>query len=375
MTKIFLFLLKHFASISLLAALILFAGCKKKANTTAETKSTPVSVFNVAITNVDILLPAFGLIQAKYSVDITPQVSAVVQTISFKEGTILKKGEIMYQLDDRDYRENLVKAKSAAENSVTALRLAEDRFKRNEQLAERKLISTDALESLRNSVEQSRQNVSAAQAAVRQAELQLEFCTVRAPLTGVVGRSLVDPGTLALQGQTKLATIREVNPVRVDFTIAGRDLPRLREAQAKGTVQLAVLHMNEETPEPHAGEVEFVESTIDSSTGTIRVLGTLPNPKLELWPGQFVNVNVKLAQISNAPVIPQSAIEIGVDGPYVFVVQNNKAKTRPVVLGDLAGEHIWVKQGLQANDVVVTEGQINLIDGSPVTVSKPSTSL
>ena len=354
--------------------LFMIIGCKKKQEATTAEEIRPVHVAPVIQTNVDFVIPAFGIIEPRTIVDITPQVTAIVKSITYKEGSLLKKGAVMYELDDRDIKENLVKAHAAAETSQAALRLADERLKRNERLAERKLISADALETLRNTVAESRESLSSAQAAVRQAELQLEYCTVRAPMTGLVGQSLVNPGALAVQGQTKLATIREADPIRVHFTIAGRDLPRVREAQGKKSAGLEVISGKGPNQRAYKGSVEFVESTIDATTGTISIVGILPNKELELWPGEFVSVNLKLGTATNALTVPQTAVEIGVAGPFVFVVDQGKsARVRPVALGQLTGNHVWVTEGLKENDLVVTEGQINLVDGTRVSIVEATT--
>jgi multidrug efflux system membrane fusion protein len=346
-----------------LAAMALFeTGCGDDNLKVHPEDGKPVNVSKVIVTNVSFYIESFGTIEAQRTVDIVPQVTAVVKSVNFVEGSFLKSGQTMYEMDERDFRENLVKARSAAENNVAALRLAEDRLRRNEQLAEKQMISADTLETLKNGVSSAKQNVASAEAAVRQAELQLEYCVIRAPMDGVVGKSMVDAGNLALQGQSKLTTIRAIDPIRVVFSIAGRDLPRLQRASSKGKIPLQVV-ASTEGADPVPGEVEFVDNTIDSTTGTIRGFGLVPNPGHTLWPGQFVEVKVKIGEEQNAAVVEQSAVGIGIEGPYVFVVERETtARVRKVELGEISGNWVWVKNGLKENDAVVTEGQVNLVD-------------
>jgi len=358
-----------------LLAVLNLNGCKAKKEVILPNQLKSVNISTVAQTNVSFFLTGFGTVEPQRTVDLLPQVSGNIKAVHFQEGSVVTSGQLMFEIDDRDYRENLIKAKSAVDTANASFRLAEDRLKRNEQLADKKMISADTLESLRNAVQQARDNVASFQAAVRQAELQIEYCAIRSPMAGIVGKSQIDPGNLALQGQTKLTTVRQIDPIRVQFSIAGRDLFRLQSAMTNGLVPIIVKSSNTAS-ESHEGKVEFIDSSIDSTTGTIKVIGTLTNSDRLLWPGQFVSVKVKVGEQLNAPVISQGAVGIGADGPFVFVIEKEKiARLRKVVLGELSGDWVLVKEGLKTDDLVVTEGQINLIEGSRVKIVNRATSL
>jgi multidrug efflux pump subunit AcrA (membrane-fusion protein) len=183
------------ATLGILVATGWLTGCKAPPPSTAANAPKPVRVAEVAMTNVNFYLDSFGTLEAKRMVDLIPQVTGTVRAVLYQEGNRVTKDQVMYELDDRDYRENMVKAKAAFESSGASLRLAEDRLRRNEQLADKKMVSADTLESLKNSVAQARDSLTAAQAAVRQAELQIEYCTVRAPTESPGARSWIR-GTL-----------------------------------------------------------------------------------------------------------------------------------------------------------------------------------
>jgi RND family efflux transporter MFP subunit len=186
----------------------------------------------------------------------------------------------------------------------------------------------------------------------------------------------VDSGNLAIQGQTRLTTIRQIDPIRVGLALAGRDLPRLQQAQARGKIPIQVLASGATDSEASPGEVEFLESTIDSVTGTIRVYGVVSNANQRLWPGQFVTVKLKIGEQGNAPVVVPNAVQIGAEGPFVFVIGPDQvAHVKRVVLGDLGEGWIWVKEGLKGSEQVVTEGQVNLVEGTKVSIVRGDTSL
>ncbi len=205
-------------------------------------------------------------------------------------------------------------------------------------------------------------------AAVENAQLDLQYCSIRSPIDGRVGRILAHAGNVVKRNETPLAIVNQIRPVDVAFAVPERELPRIRERTAAGpiTVQATV---GGDVAHPVAGVLSFFDNAVDTQTGTVLLKARFPNDDEALWPGQFVDITVTLATLTDALVVPSESVQTGQQGPYVYVVTAEAtAEVRPVTVGHNTGPTIVIERGLEVGDVVVRDGQIRLAAGSKVTI-------
>jgi multidrug efflux system membrane fusion protein len=195
---------------------------------------------------------------------------------------------------------------------------------------------------------------------------------MRAPIDGRVGQLLLHEGNVVKQNETTLAVINQVAPIYVTFSVPEQNLPAIRQRAASAQLAVAAL-VSRDRGEPALGTLSFINNTVDTATGTVLLKAEYPNTDEKLWPGQFVDVALTLSVHERAVVIPAEAIQQGQQGQFVFVVgADMTAAPRPVVVGDTVAGEVVVKDGVQAGERIVTDGQIRLAPGSPVQIKEPS---
>jgi multidrug efflux system membrane fusion protein len=242
-------------------------------------------------------------------------------------------------------------------------------MERYEQLVERGIVSREQRDTARTSVQALEATLAADRAAVENARVQLQYATIRAPISGRTGALMVNAGNLVrANDQLPLVTINQVTPIYVSFAFPEPLLPDLRRYMAQGTLRVEA-RPSSGTGALAVGHITFIDNAVDQTTGTIKVKGTFPNEDRWLWPGQFVNVSVRLTTESEAIVVPTIAVQNGPDGQYVFVVkQDQTVEMRPVTVARLVGNETIIKQGVTAGDTVVTDGHLRLVPGSKVSI-------
>ena len=211
-------------------------------------------------------------------------------------------------------------------------------------------------------------------AALENAKVQLQYATIKAPISGRTGALMVTAGNLVrANDQTPLVTINQVTPIYVSFAFPEAMLADLRRYMARGDLHVEAKLANDAAGARANGRITFVDNVVDQTTGTIKIKGTFANENRVLWPGQFANVVVRMTTEAGAIVVPSIAVQAGPDGPYVFVVKADKTvELRPVVVTRLAGAETVIKEGLAAGDSVVTDGHLRLVPGSRVSVRDAS---
>jgi membrane fusion protein, multidrug efflux system len=354
-----------------LGACVALAGCKKPAvAAAAPAAGVPVYVKQAEARHVPLFVEAFGTIEAYRSVMLTPQVSGLLRAVEFTEGDMVKKGQVLYRIEPDTYRQTLDKAKAALAIQRAALKPAQDRLRRSQELNENKLLAPQDYEALQEAVTQAEANVASAEAGVAQAQLDLDRTTIAAPMDGVIGLNTVHPGMLLSAQQTALATVRQIDPIYVTFSVPGPDVPQVLQARQQGTPPVLVCSKDDFKSAPvFSGTLEVMDNSIDTRTDMMTLKGRLANPGRTLWPGQFVRVRLVLAELPDAVMIDSGAVMIGVNGSYVYVVKDGRtAAMQDVVLGEQKDDEVVVKSGLQAGAAVVIQGQLNLRNGTVVRV-------
>ncbi|MEI7036811.1 efflux RND transporter periplasmic adaptor subunit [Fulvimonas yonginensis] len=338
-----------------------------------EQPPVPVTVVPVARQNVPVYLTALGTVQALNTVAVSPQVSGRLLSLEFTEGQPVKKGQVLAQIDPRSFQATYDQAVARLHQDQAQLATARANYSRSQELAPKGYIAKQDLESLRNTVTQLEATVAADQAAIRDAEVQLGYTKVISPIDGLAGIRGVDPGNVVTTAST-IVTLTQLHPINIMFNLPEQNLDMVRQAsRGGGELSVAALDRGDAHVIADGGVLKVIDNQIDASTGTFRLKSEFPNAGNALWPGQFVNVRLKVRTVDGGLVIPAQAVQRGPDGDYVYLVQaDNTVKMQPVQVAQEVGDSaVMVATGLKEGERVVTEGQFRLKPGSKVNPLKP----
>jgi membrane fusion protein, multidrug efflux system len=275
----------------------------------------------------------------------------------------------LFVLDPRPLEAALNQAQANLQRDSAQAANAKIIAQRMDDLVERGVGTKEQRDTARTTAAALEAVVGANQAAVENAKVQLQYATIRAPIAGRTGALMVDAGNLVrANDQLPLVTINQISPIYVSFGIPEGMLPDLRRYMAQRQLVVEASPPNEEGPSAIGG-ITFIDNQVDQTTGTIRMKASFPNSDRRLWPGQFVNVIVKLSLERNAIVVPSVAVQNGPDGQYVFVVKNDQTvEMRPVTVARTAGAETVLREGVTVGETVVTDGQIRLVPGSRISI-------
>ncbi len=349
------------------------AGGDAGANGEKDNKPVPVTVVPVATQNVPVFLTAQGTVQALNTVTVSPQVGGQLLKLNFTEGKEVQKGEVLAEIDPRTYQAQYDQAVAKKRQDVALLNTNQTNYKRSKDPAVAKYLAKQNLDELKNTVAQGQASIAADDAAVRDAQVQLGYTRVIAPITGLAGIRSVDPGNV-ITTSSAIVTLTEVHPIYVIFPLPEQNVELVRNASRAGQpLQVSVLDSAGSKVIAGGGELKVIDNQIDPNTATFKLKAQFPNQDNALWPGQFVNVQLKVNTIDGGLVIPSQAVQRGPDGDYVYQLQgDNTVKMQPVTSGQEVGDsHVLITKGLKPGDKVVTEGQFRLKPGSKVTPLKP----
>ena len=332
----------------------------------------PVVVAVAKIASVPVVLNVIGNVQAFSAVSVKSQVDGQIRAVHFREGQNVRKGDLLFTLDQRPYEAALRQAEANALRDVAARDHTRSQEKRYQELLDKGFISKDAYAQIRTNAATAEATAKASQAALENARLNLEYCTIRSPLDGYVGRVLLQAGNMVRANDvTPLLVINQVRPIYVNFAVPEQNLPEVRQYMAKGPLPVEVVPPDSQQPRP-SGRLIFIDNAVDPSTGTIRLRALFDNADAALWPGQFVNVSLRLYEQADALVVPSTAVQTGPDGQYVYVVSPEMvADVRRIAVQRTEGERTIVAKGLAKDEMVVTRGQLRLGPKTRVQIAKP----
>jgi multidrug efflux system membrane fusion protein len=355
------------------AALLALSGCAKKSTEAAgPPQFAPlVTVARATAHDVPVYLDEIGRSGAFESVTVTPQISGRIVERNFQDGAELKKGQLLFTIDPRPYQAQLDAAQAQLAQSKAALDLANTQLKMYASIANTRAVSQLDLETKKNTVSVDEAQVQAAQAAVENAQLNLEYCYIHSPIDGRAGARLVDVGNVVQTNTTGLLLIQRIDPIYADFTIAENDLPEVQKELAHNELKALVRIPSDPPDRAREGKLTFLDNTVQNATGTVNLRATIPNADHHFWPGQFVNVTLVLATQKDAVLIPNQATQISQQGPYVYVVKpDDTAELRLVTLGQRQGDDVVVTKGVSEGERVVMAGQLTLMPGAKVHVQE-----
>lgn len=361
--------------------LVTTVGCSRSNVQAAPSMPPPlVSVVKATAQDVPTYLDEIGRNAAFESVTITPQVGGRIVERHFQDGESLKTGQLLFVIDPRPYKAQVDAAQALLAQARAALDLAKIQFARDAEVIGAKAISQQDYDTKKNAVDVDQAQVESAEAALETAKLNLDYCYIHSPIDGRAGARLVDVGNVVQANSTSLLSIQRLNPIYANFTITESDLPAVQKDMASGQLKAMVRLPSDPENARRSGRVEFLDNTVQTSTGTVNLRATLSNPDHHFWPGQFVDVKLILTVEKKAVLIPNEAAQISQKGPFVYVVNSDDtAELRPVKLGQRQGDQVVVTDGVAANERVVLAGQLLVrpggkvqVQGSPIAPASPA---
>jgi multidrug efflux system membrane fusion protein len=333
-----------------------------------------VSVSVAAAESVPILVSAIGAVQSIAMVIIKSRIDGQIADVSFEEGQEVKEGDVLFTLDNRAFQAQLRQAEATLERDKAQLERAIQELHRQTELANRNVATAQKLEDAQTAVKVLEAAIRADEAAAENARISLGYTVIRAPISGRTGAINLKRGNLVKSNDTTtqavpLVTIAQVRPIYISFTVPERHLASIR--RSAGTMErLPVLAtIPAQSAEPIKGHLTFVDNQVDTSTGTIGLKATFANDDTQLWPGQFVNVTLRLGVQASAITVPNAAIQIGQNGPYLFIVKSDSTvELRLIIVDRTVGDKTVIGKGLAPGERVVVDGQLRLTNGARVTV-------
>jgi multidrug efflux system membrane fusion protein len=333
-----------------------------------EQAAVPVTVAAAVTKDMPIELSTFGTVRANSSVPIKAEVGGTLMKVHFQKGQNVNAGDLLFTIDPRPYRSsleqaqaNLLRDKAQAENALV-------NAERSKTLVEKGFIAQSDYDKAQADAKALAATLRADEAAVVNAKLQLEHCSIRSPISGRTGDTLVDEGTLVKANDVTLVTINRIHPIEVVFNIPQSYLSTVRSSMTKQGLQVTAGIPKDIRP-PEIGRLIFVNNTVDPTTGTIELAAVFNNDREVLWPGQYVHVTLVLAVRKDAVVVPSTAVQTGQKGKYVFVVKPDQTvEMRPVTAGMATGAETIIENGLKVGERVVTDGQLRLVPGAKIDI-------
>lgn len=311
-------------------------------------------------------LTSVGTVEAIQSANVAAQVTGVITRVTFHEGDFVRAGQVLFRLDSRPFRAAFDQASAVLERDRARYETARSDAQRSQKLYEESVLSQAEWDQKRTDAQALAATVRADEAAVRTARLNLDYATIRAPISGQSGRLLAREGDLVREGGDQtLVTIIQPRPIRVRFTVPDREVALVQ--RYRGGSPRVLVQPAGGVSAPSEGKLVFVDQSVDASTGTMLLKGEFANADGRLVPGQFVDVRLVLFVAPRALVIPAAAVSTGQEGPYVYLVRpDSTVVPRPVAIERTQDDAAIVASGLAPGDRVVTDGQLRLSPGAKV---------
>lgn len=347
----------------------------EKSKTPPPRPPVPVKIGKATSRGVPVTLRAVGTVEARATVELRARVGGQLMQVHFQEGEDVRKGTPLFTIDPQPFQVALRRAEAQAGQQQALATTAREKERRYAVLVKEGLISQQDYELLRAEADSLEAAVAADRAAIEDARLQLSWSRIAAPISGRTGSLLAHVGDQVRANDTQpLLVIHQVEPIDVSFTLPERELPRLRQAMAAGSLPVQALPEGAGAA-PETGRLTFVDNAVDTATGTIRLKATYTNAARTLWPGQFVTVLITLATLENATVVPAAAVQTGQQGTYVFVArEDGSAELRPVETGLTDAGEIVIVKGLKPGETVVIDGQLRLTPDAKLDIKNGKTS-
>ena len=352
----------------ILGLFLLLPGCSdSKTSPQSGVGPVPVSIATSVQKDIPVEVKAVGSVEPFASVGIKSQVAGILEEVGFKEGDPVKVGDLLFRIDARPYLARLKQAQAVLTRDVVALDNARAQAERYLPAAAKGYVSSEQSEQMQTSVASLSAAVQEDKAALENARLDLENCSIRSPISGYTGELSVNRGNLIKAADAQpLVTVNQITPIKVNFTLPELLLPEVKKYLNAGTLEV-VAEFPGDSSKPLNGKISFLDNSVNSATGSIRLKADFENLDLHLWPGQFVNIRLRLKTVKDATVVPARAVQASQDGDIVYVVTGDQTvELRPVRVAFSAEDQSVIAAGLAVGETVVTDGQLRLRDGVKV---------
>ena len=360
-----------FVAVMLCALLV---GCKKE-QPKPQAPPPEVSVIKIEPRDVPVTFEYVAQTQSSQQVEIRARVSGFLDKRTYIEGSIVKEGDVLFLMDKKPFQAQLDAMQGALGQQQARLQTARANLTRVRPLAAQNAVSQKDLDDAIGTEQAAAAAVDTAKADVLQAQLNLSYCTIASPVTGITGAAMQQDGAYVNALNSQLTTVAVLSPIWVNFSLSENEFKRYRTQVADG--QLRAPKGEDYTIEivlvdgsifPFTGQITFAAPSYNSQTGTFLIRSSVNNPEGILRPNQYVRARLKGAVRPNAILVPQRAVQQGAKGHFLWVVtKEEKAEMRPVVIGEWSGDDIFINEGLQAGDQVVVDGGLTLSPGITVT--------
>jgi len=371
-------------------------GCSSSSAPAKSTRQQAALITPVAVVEktMPVDIRVIGSVEAYTAIRVKAQVSGQLMKVQFRQGDDVKAGDLLFLIDPRPFDATIRQVEASIAKDTALLRQAEanlrrdtaqEKYARDQAARYQKLFSEGVMSKQQTEQYDSEANVrseavradqaaiESAQAALKadaanleSAKLQRAYCEIRSPVDGRTGDLNIEEGNLVRSSDAELVTIHQVHPVYVTFSVPENRLAEIRKYRAAGPLSVQASPPGDAS-QTETGQLTFIDNTVDNTTGTIKLKATFPNTSSRLWPGQFVNVALRLRTLQNAVVAPVRAIQMGQDGEFAYVVKGDQsAEMRPVTTGLRIGEEVVVEKGLEKGEIIVMEGQGRLAPGMKV---------
>jgi multidrug efflux system membrane fusion protein len=354
---------------------VVLAGCssaKGEGSTpppSAASTAVPVLVAPVEQKAMPIRITAVGAAEAVATVAVRSQATGELTSVHFADGDEVEKGQLLFTLDRRAFEAAVNQAEATLQRDIAQAANARSQQERYRDLSARGIATREQVDQMSSAAAALDATVAADRAALESARVQLSYSRITAPLSGRTGKLMVHVGNLVRATDAPpLVVINQISPIHVSFAIPETDLPEFKRYMTARTLRVEARAPNDDGP-PSVGTVSFVDNSVDQPTGTIMVRGTFKNEDRRLWPGQYANVTVTLGSDANAIVIPSAAVQTGQQGPFVFVMKDDKTvDMRSVKVARSAGSDTIVASGVTPGETVVRDGHLRLVPGAHVSI-------
>jgi membrane fusion protein, multidrug efflux system len=362
------------------AGALALAGCSgtgepsRRAKTDGGGDGVPVSVGTVVQKAMPVNLRIVGTGEAWSVVAVRALVAGALTTVHFEEGQDVNQGDLLFTIDPRPFEAQVHQAEANLARDTAQAENAQAQVRRYSDLVKRGISTREQFDSVSTTASALAAATKADQAALDTASLQLQYATIRAPITGRTGSLMVHAGNLVKANDTApLVVINQVSPIRVNFAVPESSLAEVRRSRTAGTFRVVAEIPDDDGP-AEQGTISFIDNTVDPATGTIKLKASFPNANRRLWPGQFVDVVLTLRTDAQATVVDSAAVQTGQQGQYVYVVKaDSTVETRPVTVARMAGDETVIAKGLTAGEQVVTDGHLRIVPGRKVTIQNQPT--
>jgi len=336
--------------------------------------AVPVVITTVSKKPMPIVVDAVGTVQSIASVQIKPRMDSQIMKVNVEEGAFVKEGDILFELDGRTLRAQLAQIEAQIRKDQTQVEQAKRDLQRYEELFAKNAGTQVQRDNAGTALKTAEAQLEADQASKASVQTLLSYTEIRAPVSGRIGSIANKAGAVVRIGDntatSTLATINQIDPIYVSFAIPQVILPDLRAAMANGPVKVTAIVDDQKK---RSGVMAFIENNVDPNTGTVTAKARIDNTNELLWPGQFVKVEITLGVEADAMSVPAAAVQLGPQGPFLYVVKDGVAELRNVVVKRTQNGESVIGKGIEGGESVVTDGQLRLVNGANVSI-KPGAS-